>query len=237
VRNRKKELEIIRSYFGEIAPKCSDEEANSDDECTMPKCSDEEANSDDECTMMDDETPCSDSDYDEFDLDGFGSLPYDEGADSVRAASTRRNTSNTPKAEQKKASSSSQSSTSVKKQRTSNNDSSNALEAQLLKRPGAAMIPKGKKGRVTGSQKATSSSSQQEVAAQMDNGNVSDEGPRQSKELRSDVNASSTAAVNPVEHQDCSGVNPLATSSSSSSPMAVDEDSDEDSPAGYSSHT
>ena len=55
---------------------------------------------------------------------------------------------------------------------------------------------------------------------------VCDEGSPQSKKLRSDVNASSTAAVNPVEHQNCSVGNPLATSSSKSSPIAEDEDSD-----------
>jgi len=57
---------------------------------------------------------------------------------------------------------------------------------------------------------------------------VCDESSPQSKELWSDVNASSTAAVNPVGNQDCSAVavNPLATSSISS-PMAEDEDRDE----------
>ena len=47
--------------------------------------------------------------------------------------------------------------------------------------------------------------------------------------VRSDENASSTAAVNPVEHQNCSVGNPLATSSCKSSPMTEDEDSDDQS--------
>ena len=218
MRNIKQELEIIKSYFGNEVPICSDEKTDSD-----------------EPTIMDGDDSDSDSEYDRLHLDEFGQLPYDEGAKKAREQQ-RRSNSNASKPEQT-ASSSSQSSNASKpeqKRRTSK-AFSNAPQAQALKRRGAATMSQGKRGCVTGSQKATSSSSQQEVAAQMDkdNDNVSNEGPHQSKELQSNVNASSTAAVNPVEHKDCSGVNLSATRSSSSSPMERDVDSDDQSPDEY----